>query len=87
MNISTPSEYIKKYGKHRDIHSLENMLSIYRMRGRDGMDSLCHQVLTTPKNFDSKLDKDIWDIVFEFLAEIQYAERTLIKWKKEIYEK
>ena len=75
----TPSEYIAKYAEYRDIHSLENVLGAYRHDEQEWV--LAEAVLSSSCYIT---DKKLMDFVCDFLAEIQFAESTLIDWYNEL---
>lgn len=75
-----PSEYIAKYAKQKDFTSLEKLVDIYRYGGYEGQTwSYAHEVLTKPSRFSNM--PDVFDLAFEFLAEIQFGEATVLKWR------
>ena len=70
-----PSEYIRKYKKYRDIHSLENLLSVYRY-------GVAKEWALSFKDPEAMKEPEVIAMKKEIEGEIALAERTIANWKK-----
>jgi hypothetical protein len=82
-----PSEYVTRYGEHMDIHSLENILWVYKY----------HNYILAPdkdvlrRQFSQRglflNDPDGEIMVEEYDREVKLANDTLAAWRKELAER
>lgn len=82
-----PSEYIAKFSEHRDIHSLENVLSSYIHQDNGFCEKYLRLKISKNKSdnlnyeyfYNDPIGKEILD---EYVFEVKLAADTLAKWGK-----
>lgn len=81
-----PRAYIKRYGRWRDIHSLENLLMAYRHRMKCWKPTFEEfeekKRIENPSPGLLETIAEVDSIRAEYEAEIRAAENTIAAWKK-----
>jgi hypothetical protein len=82
-----PSEYVTRYGEHKDIHSLENILLVYKYHNyiiAPDKDVSRRQFTQRPLFLNDPEGKLM---IEEYDREVKLANDTLAAWRKELAER